>query len=76
MIRNCESVSLHVRRGDYVSNPVTTEYHGICSEDYYRRAIREIERYCKNPHFFVFSDDPAWAKENLDNRVPNDHNRF
>ncbi len=69
-IKCCEAVSLHVRRGDYVSNPVTTEYHGICSEDYYRRAVREVERYCKNPQFFVFSDDPSWAKENLETGYP------
>jgi hypothetical protein len=65
-IRNCEAVSLHVRRGDYVSNPVTTAYHGICSEEYYRGAISKLENYVKNPHFFIFSDDPTWTKENLE----------
>jgi len=69
-IRNCEAVSLHVRRGDYVSDPITTAYHGICSEEYYCGAISKLEGYVQNPHFFVFSDDPAWAKENIDTRYP------
>lgn len=67
-IRNCEAVSLHIRRGDYVSNPETTAYHGICSEEYYRGAVSKLENYVKNPHFFVFSDDPSWVKEKLDIR--------
>ena len=67
-IRNCEAVSLHIRRGDYVSNPETTAYHGICSEEYYRGAVSKLENYVKNPHFFVFSDDPSWVKEILDIR--------
>ena len=69
-ISNCEAVSLHVRRGDYISNPVTTAYHGICSEEYYNMAICKLERIVKNPHFFIFSDDPKWAKENLNTRYP------
>lgn len=67
-IRNCEAVSLHIRRGDYVSDPETTAYHGICSEEYYRGAVSKLENYVKNPHFFVFSDDPSWVKEKLDIR--------
>jgi hypothetical protein len=69
-IRSCESVSLHVRRGDYVSNPVTNAYHGTCSHDYYQTAIRIIEKKIKEPHFFMFSDDPAWVRENIDVRHP------
>lgn len=64
-IRDCESVSLHVRRGDYVSNPTTNATHGTCSEEYYLKAIRKLEDTIKDPHFFIFSDDPAWARDNL-----------
>jgi hypothetical protein len=70
MIGNCEAVSLHIRRGDYISNPVTNAYHGSCSEEYYREAISKIESNSKNPHFFVFSDDPKWVKENFDTGYP------
>ncbi len=59
------SISIHVRRGDYVENPVTKEFHGVCSLNYYYSAIKKITDVVKNPHFFIFSDDPQWAKKNL-----------
>ncbi|WP_158303673.1 alpha-1,2-fucosyltransferase [Methanosphaerula palustris] len=65
-IQACHSVSLHVRRGDYVSNPTTQQFHGCCSIDYYNRAISLIEEKVDDPSFFIFSDDLPWAKENLD----------
>jgi hypothetical protein len=66
IIGNSNSVSIHVRRGDYISNPVTNQVHGVCPLDYYYRAIDKINELIKEPpHFFVFSDDPDWARENL-----------
>ncbi len=65
LIATCEAVSLHIRRGDYVSNPHTRQVHGVCEIDYYFRCIEYLTRTIKNPHFFVFSDDPEWARENL-----------
>lgn len=59
------AVSLHVRRGDYVSNPQTTRYHGVCPLAYYVTAVNYISERVSNPHFFVFSDDLEWARENL-----------
>lgn len=60
-IRHSHSVSVHVRRGDYVNNPV----HGVCSLDYYAAAVRHIHAKVVTPHFFVFSDDAAWARDHL-----------
>ena len=59
------AVSLHVRRGDYVDNPATTRFHGVCSLDYYQRAIDYISLRVEAPHLFVFSDDPQWTRANL-----------
>lgn len=59
------SVSLHVRRGDYVSNPQTAQYHGVCSLDYYVAAIKYISSRVSDPVFFVFSDDLEWVRANL-----------
>lgn len=60
------AVSVHVRRGDYASDPETRRmYGGCCSADYYARAVAEIARAVPSPRFFVFSDDPAWVKDNL-----------
>ncbi len=64
-IRNSESVSLHIRRGDYVHNPRTNSYHGLCSLEYYHNAVRLVEGTVRCPSFYVFSDDVAWAREHL-----------
>lgn len=65
LIRKNNSVSIHIRRGDYASNPEFTNYYGLCSIDYYKEAIKKISGKIENPHFFLFSDDPAWVEENL-----------
>lgn len=64
-IPQCPAVSLHIRRGDYISNPSAALVHGVCSLDYYYSAIRYISTHVANPHFFVFSDDLQWARDNL-----------
>lgn len=64
-ILNTNSVSLHIRRGDYVTLDYVTKIHGICGLDYYQRAIEYISKRIENPHFFIFSDDFDWVKENL-----------
>lgn len=64
-ILGCESVSLHVRRGDYVSDKKTSKTHSCCSVEYYLNAVKHIKANVKNPVFFIFSDDPDWVEENL-----------
>lgn len=63
----CNSVSLHVRRGDYVK---LQHVHGLCSLDYYTRAIDYVAERVDAPHFFLFSDDPKWVQENLNIKHP------
>ena len=60
-----KSVSLHVRRGDYVSSKKTVSYHGVCSLEYYAHAIQTLTNIFQDLHFFVFSDDIEWCKANL-----------
>lgn len=65
-IQACDSVSLHVRRGDVVTNPeYRSWYEGVVTDQYYRNAIAYFEEKLAHPHFFVFSDEIAWAKANL-----------
>jgi len=64
-IRNNNSVSLHIRRGDYL-NSGTNEVHGICDINYYKRAIKYIDIKVNNPIYYIFSDDITWCKENFD----------
>ena len=64
-ILQCTAISLHIRRGDYISNLSAAAVHGVCSLDYYTSAICHITTHVQNPYFFVFSDDPQWAKDNI-----------
>ncbi len=64
-ISGVNSVSVHVRRGDYVSNANAHQFHGLCSLDYYNQAISLLSNKQDAIELFVFSDDIAWCKENL-----------
>ena len=64
-IQNCNSVSIHIRRGDYVDNSVTNAKHGTTTLDYYYRSIEIILEKISNPYFFIFSDDINWVRSNL-----------
>lgn len=58
-MHSCESVSLHIRRGDYLKNPI----YQICTPEYYKNAIARIREHVDNPLFYVFSDDLQWSEE-------------
>ena len=76
-MRTGTPVSLHVRRGDYVSLPSAAAYHGLCSLHYYRAAMAYVAERVADPVFFVFSDDPEWTRANLSSPYPThyvDHN--
>jgi len=60
-IKSTDSVSIHVRRGDFL----TDGFGGICTPEYYQKAITDIKSKVNDPYFFVFSDDLAWCRENL-----------
>jgi hypothetical protein len=64
-ISRSESVSIHIRRGDYITNPNVSGFHGVCSMDYYQNAIKLISYRISSPRFFIFSDDTGWAREHL-----------
>lgn len=64
-IINSDSISVHIRRGDYVNNPKTLAVHGNLKLDYYKNAIYLIKQQVKNPTFFFFSDDIEWVKNNF-----------
>ena len=59
-MRKADSISLHVRHGDYSS-----DYHGILAVDYYRAAFDRLKESVSRPQLFIFSDDPDWVEENL-----------
>ncbi|MVF12933.1 alpha-1,2-fucosyltransferase [Ketobacter sp. MCCC 1A13808] len=70
-IQESMSVSLHVRRGDYVSSKETNDFHGVCSLEYYDAAISYIQNNVLNPTIYVFSDDLDWVQNNM--QIPCSH---
>ena len=56
------SVSIHVRRGDYLKHRL---YKDLCGLEYYKKAIDYIINSIDSPVFFIFSNDIKWAKDNL-----------
>lgn len=69
-IKSGPSVSLHVRRGDYASDPATNRYHGLCGEAYYKEAVRRVAEKAPAAKFYLFSDDAAWTRAHVLPLVP------
>jgi hypothetical protein len=55
------SVSLHIRRGDFVNNPT----HPLQSESFFQKAFCILKEKYPTLHIFVFSNDMVWVKNNL-----------
>lgn len=70
-ISGSNGISIHIRRGDYITNPRAHTHHGVCPLEYYSKAIEFIVEKCSDPHFFIFSDDHEWVKRNL--KLPYPH---
>lgn len=59
MLEKHNTVSIHIRRGDYISH--SDIFGGICTEEYYDNAIRIVLDSVDNPKFIVFSNDIEWS---------------
>jgi hypothetical protein len=64
------AVAVHVRRGDYVSNPGYAKRFGALPPAYYARALGYLAERVQGLHAFVFSDEPAWVKVHFPKTVP------
>ena len=64
-IHGITSTMVHVRRGDYVNLASAAKVHGFIGLEYYQKGMQSILEKSHDTQFFVFSDDLAWAKENL-----------
>lgn len=58
-----KSVGIHIRRGDYVNG--IDKPQGFFGLNYYREAITIMRKQVVTPLWLIFSDDPAWVKENI-----------
>tara|TARA_Y100001972_G_C7606773_1_gene304132 strand:+ start:314 stop:1081 length:768 start_codon:yes stop_codon:yes gene_type:complete len=59
------SVSLHVRRGDYIKNPTANSWHGVMDKEYFDEAMSIMDSKVDSPVYYVFSEDIDWCKENI-----------
>jgi Glycosyl transferase family 11 len=64
-IKECNSVGIHIRRGDYLKAEWLNTHFVIKDKTYYCNSIKYIETKISNPMYFIFSDDIEWAKTNL-----------
>lgn len=64
-IHSCNSVGVHIRRGDYVELGLI-----VCSIPYYEKCMKRMASLAENPVFFIFSDDIDWVRENLNVDYP------
>lgn len=62
-MRSCASVSVHVRRGDYLNEENRAMFGNICTDAYYRKAMEHIKDEVPDVHFYVFSDDVSYVKQ-------------
>lgn len=65
-----ESVWIHIRRGDYVTNKFANKFHGTKDLKYYQSALKTLEKKLpptarKNIQIFICSNDIPWCKQNL-----------
>ena len=70
VIRSSNAISIHMRRGDYLTDSNVLENVGTCDLAYFRNAVEEMAQGVPNPVFYFFSDDPGWVKDNF--RIPYD----
>ncbi|NNE32934.1 MAG: alpha-1,2-fucosyltransferase [Winogradskyella sp.] len=66
-LKTLKTVSIHIRRGDFVNDKLTQAYHGICNLEYYIEAIEYICSKHKNLTMVFFSDDMQWVRESFNN---------
>ncbi len=73
-LQSTESVAVHVRRGDYVSeNHSSLQKYIVQDVDYYHRAFRLVSDKISEPEFYIFSDDIDWCKKNFDSSIYHIH---
>lgn len=69
-IKSVNSVGIHIRQGDFATDVSTISLHGLYGIDYLQKAIKMIAEKVASPHFYVFSDDILWARNNLKIKFP------
>ena len=64
-IKTSKSVSVHVRRGDFLDSNNYKKYGAVCTLNYFLHAIEKMKTLVENPHFFFFTNDISWVENNF-----------
>lgn len=65
-MKNKNTVSIHIRRGDYENDPEAKfVLGGICTLDYYKKSIEYLNERIEQPYYCLFSNNPEWTQENF-----------
>ena len=67
------SISLHIRRCDYITNENVAKVHGITEMSYYEAGVKKMAQKINNPKFYIFSDEPEWCRQNLKLNHPTEY---
>jgi hypothetical protein len=62
-ITDSNSVSIHIRRGDYITNKIVMSVFGNLTMEYYQKGIEYLQHKIKNPIFYIFSNDPEYLQD-------------
>jgi hypothetical protein len=69
-IQNTNAVSMHIRQGDYQTNPQYRNTYEECLPEYYTNAVEYLVERFGQIQVFAFSDEPDWVKQNIHLPVP------
>jgi hypothetical protein len=64
-IRKSSFTAIQFRRGDYITNKATSSSIGLCSMDYYEKAVAYLKSKQKDFKLLIFSDDIQWCRQNI-----------
>jgi len=65
-IKKTKTVSLHIRRGDYIENPHASKHHGVLPFSYYKKAYDTISTKIGSDFtLLIFTDDSKWVEKNI-----------
>ncbi len=69
-LTSLESLSVHIRRGDYLRLPIILDWHGVLDKSYYSSAIETVLSQYPSTQIFYFSDDVEWVDKELVGEYP------
>jgi len=70
IMKENDVISLHIRRGDYITDPKIRKVMYQCDKKYYEKALEYIRERLNRPYLFVFTNDVNWVKRNLSYDIP------